>query len=127
MYALLLFASVPAVITAVALLETTDGSNLDWTTEDLSDTPFDDFLVPAMLLLVAIGGSALLGAFALLMPWRTANMLTFFAGALLTGWIIVQMTMIDFTWLQPLYLVVGMAIMVVSLLMGGLNTKTRDE
>lgn len=100
-----------AVAGGTALLSDVQGGNMGFSVDDLDDTPFDDYLIPGLLLLIAVGGSQLLGGFALLRGWRRGPELAIVAGAVLAGWIAVQMTMIQFHFLQPLFLAIGLAIM----------------
>ena len=50
---------------------------------------------PGLLLVFVIGGSGLLSALAVLRHWGSEYLLSFGAGALLTGFIVVEMVMIE--------------------------------
>jgi hypothetical protein len=76
----------------------------------LNGTPFADFTVPALLLGIVVGGSALAGAaIAAFGPRRYETMATAGAGGIVVGWIIIEIALIGLgSWLQPLYFAVGL-------------------
>jgi hypothetical protein len=77
----------------------------------LEGTPFDSYVVPSLILLVAIGGGMGAAALALFVRHRLAAELAVAAGLILIGWITVQVLMIvpngGFSWLQPAMLAAG--------------------
>lgn len=76
----------------------------------LKGTPFSSFLIPGLLLAIAVGGSTLAGA-ALLFWGRELGVLVSLAGGCITlGWIVVETFIVPFSFLQP-------AILAFSLLM----------
>ncbi|MEZ4369684.1 MAG: hypothetical protein R3B07_02635 [Polyangiaceae bacterium] len=79
--------------------------------ELLEQTPFESFFVPSLVLLLVVGGSALLAAGA---GWRKAmhtRALSTLAAAILTGWILAQVAWIGYvSWLQPAML--GIALLI---------------
>lgn len=79
--------------------------------EWLAGTPFDSYVVPSLILLVAIGGGMGAAALALLVDHRRAAELSAAAGLILIGWITVQVLVIvpngGFSWLQPAMLAAG--------------------
>jgi len=72
-------------------------------------SPLQGALVPALLLLGVVGGGSLLAA---LMEGRRSTRSEFavcLAGSALTGWLLVDLLMLrTFSWLQGLYLLVGL-------------------
>jgi hypothetical protein len=84
----------------------------------LSTTPFAAFTFPALLLGVVVGGSALAAALilwfgprriALFEPLRFDALTSAVAGCIMVGWITIEIAMIGLgSWLQPLYLAVGL-------------------
>jgi len=101
-----------AVGGAIVLLADPSGDLMGLPAGELDDTPFDSYLNPALLLLFVVGESLLIAGVGLLKPWPRGSELAIAAGAVLVGWIVVQMTMIEFFFLQPLLLTVGLLIMV---------------
>ena len=79
--------------------------------EWLEGTPFDSYVVPSLILLIAIGGGMGAAATALLINHRFALELSIAAGLILIGWIVVQVLLIapngGVSWLQPAMLGAG--------------------
>jgi hypothetical protein len=83
--------------------------------EWLDRTPFKSYFVPGLLLFVVIGGSMLAAAGLLLGGASAARLVSLEAGIVLLGWIAAQLATIGFRhWLQPLFLVLGLAVVVLS-------------
>jgi hypothetical protein len=61
---------------------------------DLQGTPFSSYVIPGYILAIAVGGSNLLAAWALLTRHAYAAQMAFAAGAVLTGWVTVQIAML---------------------------------
>jgi hypothetical protein len=84
----------------------------------LQGTAFADFTVPALLLGLVVGGSALAAAaiavfgprgLAVLGPWRFDALASAAAGSIMVGWIVIEVALIGLgSWLQPAYFVVGL-------------------
>ena len=78
--------------------------------ELLAATPFTSFLVPGLCLAGIVGLSNLTSAVLMLRRDRAAERIGFVAGVALTIWIVVEMAMLQaFSWLQGVYLGVGVA------------------
>ena len=77
----------------------------------LEGTPFDSYLVPSLILLVAVGGGMGAAAAAHLVNHRFGPEISVAAGSTLMGWIVVQVLLIGpnggVSWLQPAMLVAG--------------------
>jgi hypothetical protein len=82
--------------------------------EWLEGTPFDSYLIPSLILLVAVGGSMGAAALALLTRRRCAPALSVVAGVILVAWITTQIVIIvpdgGFSWLQPTMLAAGLLV-----------------
>lgn len=81
--------------------------------EWLEGTPFESYVVPGVILFVAVGGSmaaaALTGVFA---PPRWSSLVGLVAAVTLLGWIVVQVGLIGYvSFLQPLFFGVGLAVL----------------
>jgi hypothetical protein len=108
-----LFAAVSAIGGAVALV-----GYMESPLSVLRGTPFADFTVPALLLGIVVGGSALAAAtialfgprrIALFGPWRMEPLASAAAGCIMVGWLTVQIAMIGlYKWQQALYFAVGL-------------------
>ncbi len=87
----------------------------------LQRTPFGDYTVPALILGLVVGGSAFLAMGATIKRVTIAPVLSLIAGAIMIGWIVGEVLLIDhFTpssayWAQGEYLLVGLAMVVLAL------------
>ena len=99
----------PAVIGGWALVSDPNGANLNWTTAILRDSPFKDFSIPGLVLLLGVGLATLIGA---LLTWFEHHLAGTFAVLLavfLMLFIALEIWWIGFMiWLQPFYFVVGL-------------------
>jgi len=75
--------------------------------ELLRGSPFGSYAIPALFLLVVIGGGGLVAAVAVLRRHELGAPASGVVGAMTIGFEVVQMLIIGFSWLQVLYLVVG--------------------
>ncbi len=71
----------------------------------LDDTPFRDFFIPGLVLLLANGCCSFYVLGALVFHQRQAAKLVIFQGGLLTGWILVQLLMVRH--FHPLQVIMG--------------------
>ncbi len=109
-----LFAAVSAFAGAVGLIV----GYMNIPLSVLRGTPFADFTVPALLLGIVVGGSALAAAaialfgprtLALFEQWRFDALASAAAGCIMVGWMTVEIAMIGLgTWVQAAYFAVGL-------------------
>jgi hypothetical protein len=101
-----LFAAVSAIVGAVGLLV----GYMNIPLSVLGGTPFADFTVPALLLGIIVGGSALAAALvALFRLHRIEALVSAAAGCTMVGWMAVEVAMIGLViWVQAAYFVVGL-------------------
>jgi hypothetical protein len=76
--------------------------------ELLRGLPFGSYAIPALFLLVVMGGGGLVAAVALLRRHELGIPTSGVVGVMTIGFEVVQMIIVGFSWLQVLYLVVGM-------------------
>ena len=76
----------------------------------LDGTPFTDFTVPALLLGLVVGGSALVAAIiAVFGPRRFDALTSAVAGCITVGWLTIEIAMIGLqSWAQVVWLLVGL-------------------
>ncbi len=89
-----------------------EGVPIEW----LRGSPFTTYLVPSLILVVAVGGSFLVAAIAVFARWRAARLFATAAGAILLTWIAVEVAIIGcVSWLQPVTAIVGLVVVVLAL------------
>lgn len=94
----------------------------------LRHTPFDSFVVPGIFLAVIIGGSAAIGAAALLNHWTRALAVSAAAGTVMIGWILGETLLVEgFSWLQGLYLLTGSLALVATVGLAWAGTPTSNS
>jgi hypothetical protein len=96
--ALELFLALNAVGGAVYAFGGAQGVEREW----LDGTPFHDYVVPGVILLVVVGGSLLAAAVALVRDGPRAWDLSVGASAVLIGWLVAETSIIGLvSWMQP--------------------------
>jgi len=101
-----LFAAVSAIVGAVGLLV----GYMNIPLSVLGGTAFADFTVPALLLGIIVGGSALAAALVALFRLHGIQALvSAAAGCIMLGWMTVEVAMVGLViWVQAAYFVVGL-------------------
>ena len=103
-----IFIGMGALAGGLPMVFSPDGSTQGLTTEVLQNSPFDDFLIPGLLLFAINGLGSLLASYFSLKLKPVAGTLGIIFGAALMIWIVVQMYYLGFSsWLQALYLALG--------------------
>jgi len=82
--------------------------------DTLAGTPFGSFLIPALLLALVVGGSALIAAVAHARKAPAAPRVSQGAALVLLGFLIVEVILLGFHWLQGFYIIVGLAQLLVA-------------
>ncbi len=91
-----------------------DGVSTEW----LEGTPFRDYLIPSIILLVAVGGSSLVAAIGVFRQASWARQAAFGAGGILLMWIAVQLALIGYQlWLQPTFVLIALLVLVLARLL----------
>jgi hypothetical protein len=100
----------------LALTLKPDGSIMKMPLSYLDGSPFSDFLIPGLVLLLVLGVLPLIAAAGLWMRRGWAWYAAFAVGCGLMIWILVEIMIIPFSWLQPVFGVVGVLIFAVAAL-----------
>jgi hypothetical protein len=107
--ALQAFTALGAIPAGLGYLLDTSGKGMGVTTEMLSESPLNSFLLPGLFLLIVNGFANALGAYLSFIRNKIAGQLGLILGILLTLWIIIQVAWITISsFLQPLFLVIGL-------------------
>lgn len=111
------FIGVGAVQGGIALLQ---GALAQWVRPDwLIGTPFSDYMIPSLVLVIVVGGSALLAAATVFIDREWAVLVSALAGLLMAGYEVVEIVSVDSKvgnalltalGLQLLYLVLGLVV-----------------
>ncbi len=104
-----------------------DGTGSGMTLELLADSPFKNFLIPGIALLTINGIGSLVGAFLVFKNHEFAGKITTLLGIAMIIWISTQVYWIGFaSWLQPAFLFVGAAEMIIGYLLDALHNGKRN-
>ncbi len=114
--ALQTFIGLGGVAGGVGLVLEPGGANLGMSTEWLVDSPFSDYLIPGIVLLVINGVGSLVGAATSFFRYRHAGEIAAALGIFLMLWIVVQVWWVGLHWLQPLYFGFGVGELILGLL-----------
>lgn len=85
----------------------------------LAGTPFGNYTIPGLALVIVVGGSALLAAATVFIEREWAVLVSVLAGLIMVGFLMVEVVSLDskfgaalptFLWLQLVYFVLGLAI-----------------
>ncbi len=103
-----LFIGIGGIAGGIGLLLKPSGANMGMNTEVLTGSPFQNYLVPGLTLLLIIGVGNLIGSAASFLRYRYSGELTVFLGGFLALWIILQVIWLGLvSWLQPVYFLLG--------------------
>jgi hypothetical protein len=103
-----LFIGLSAVGGGLGLVLEPNGSNLGMPLEMLKYSPFSDFLIPGIVLLIVNGLGSIAGSVSSFRPFHYAAEIALALGAFLVAWIIIQVYLIhSFHWLHALYFSLG--------------------
>ncbi|MBP8292907.1 MAG: hypothetical protein KAX65_09045 [Caldilineaceae bacterium] len=105
------FIALTAIGGGIAILTGVDPFPPAW----LAGTPFTDYTIPALLLAIGVGGSALLAALLVLRPGRAGILATLAAGLIMAGYIVGEVLILKQTppgptWIELLYFGLGLTI-----------------
>ena len=100
----------------LALTVKPDGSIAQMPLSYLDNSPFSDFLIPGLILLLVLGVLPLAAAAGLWLRRAWGWYAAFAVGCALMIWILVEITIIPFSWLQPVFGVIGLLIFGVAVL-----------
>jgi hypothetical protein len=97
-----------AVGGGIGLVSDPSGADMGFSIEWLSGSPFANYLVPGLVLVAVNGLGNLAGGVLSFTGRRFAGETATLLGLFLVAWIAVQMLLVPYSWLQPLYLSLGL-------------------
>lgn len=110
--ALELFVALNAAAGSVYLF----GGAPDWPRKWLDSTPFDSWLIPGLILLVAVGGSMVAAVWTMWRRPEKGASASLLAGLVLLVWIIVETAMLGYiSWMQPATLAAALLVLALAL------------
>jgi hypothetical protein len=113
---LLLFQALGGIAGGLALSIRTDGSIMQMPVSQLNGSPFQDYRTPGLILLLVLGVFPLIALIGVWARRAWAWYASFAIGCALVIWILVEIRIVDYSVLQPVFGTVGALIIVVSLL-----------
>jgi hypothetical protein len=102
---LIFFNSVQAIYGGINFILSPDGSGMGLTVQLLENSPFKNFFIPGLILLVSIGLSSLVVITAVLMQLKDYYWYIIVQGFIVMIWIAVQIYMLQT--ISPLHFIVG--------------------
>jgi hypothetical protein len=109
------FIGIGAVPAGISMIHDPSGRGLGMPLEMLANSPFSNFLIPGVFLLVVNGIGSLLGAIGSFKRHRFAGEIAAGLGAFLIVWIAAQVWWMGVHWLHVLYFVLGLVELVLGL------------
>ena len=103
-----MFIGIGAVPAGIAMISDPSGRGLGMPLEMLVNSPFADFLIPGVFLLVVNGIGSLMGGIASFNRHRFAGEFAAGLGTFLMVWITAQVWWMGVHWLHALYFVLGL-------------------
>jgi FtsH-binding integral membrane protein len=117
--ALIVFQGLSGLLGGVGLVFDPTGESLQIPVSWLENSPFDDYLIPGLILLIVLSFFPLVVFYGLLKKWSWSLLAAFMVGTALIIWIGVQILIIGYHPQPPLQLIyglLGLSILVLALL-----------
>lgn len=104
-----LFIGIGAIAAGIGFIIDPSGKNVGIPTEIIKNSPFDDFLIPGLFLLIINGIGSITGSILSFVRHRHAGTVGILLGIALIIWITAQVYWIGLSsWMQPFYFGLGM-------------------
>jgi len=117
--ALLIFNGMSALYGGLNLIVYSEGNSLQLPLDWLQHSPFDNYLLPGLILFTLNGLSSLFVCVAILLNSKKYPLLILIQGFILAGWIFTQMIMIQFvSYLQLLFGIIALLLILCGLILG---------
>lgn len=123
------FTAVTAVGGGLALMAGLEGDRFPL--KLLEGTPFSSYVIPGLILMVAVGGTATVAAAALLRNLAIGAPASMLAGMVLMGWIIGEVLILNQpaarSWVEAVYFAVGLAMAGLGFVVGRIQQNQRNQ
>jgi hypothetical protein len=97
---ILAFVSLNAMLAGVLFLIDPSGVKMGLSLETISNTPFSNYYIPGIILLVIIGFGCLVATTIAFKKNKYTGLLGILIGLILCGWIHIQMIWLAYSWMQ---------------------------
>ena len=115
LFILVSFIAVTSTLSGLLMISNPDGGVLNLPRSLLDGTPFNDFLIPGILLTGAVGFVNLLAVFYNLQRHPNRYNWAIAGGMMIGGWIVAQMILIQtIHWLHIVYLGIGLLVILIA-------------
>lgn len=115
---LLLIITISAIFGGGAMLIDPSGTNQGISIETLKNTPFDDFLIPGLILFIMFGLGGLITTIIVMKKIKGYPFLTISMGFALSLFISVEILMLkDVHFLQIIYAIIGISLVILGILL----------
>lgn len=104
-----LFIGIGAVPAGIAMISDPGGESLEMYVDMLRRSPFTDFLIPGIVLLLVNGIGSLFGALVSLRAYQIAGLIAIGLGTFLILWIVIQAWWLGWHLLHVLYILLGVS------------------
>ena len=89
-------------------------------TQWLQGSPFQDYIIPSLILVAVVGGTLLLAAVAVFARWPRARPLALLAALILLAFLAVQLSILGYvSWMQPTTAAYAVVLLTLGLLLPG--------
>jgi hypothetical protein len=120
LFILVSFLALSTMLAALLMMSVPDGSLLSLSTDLLKQSVFKNFVLPGMLLLIFVGLINLVALYYNLINHKLKYNLSIAGGVMTLVWIVIQYSIIHQTfWVEFLYVVVGLSVILISLQLKG--------
>lgn len=121
------FVAIGAIPAGYSMIVEPDGSALGMTTDILAGSPFTNFFIPGLFLLIVNGLFNLINAILCFIKFKPAALIGLLLGMALIIWVMVQVYSIGLThFLQPAYFIIGIVEIILSIsIMRNLKSGTK--
>ena len=115
LFILISFIAITAFLSGLVMISNPDGSVLNLSRGLLENTPFNNYMIPGLLLATIVGGVNLTALFFNMQRHPSRYNWAIAGGFMITIWILVQLLLIQAAhWLQFIYLGIGVLIILIA-------------